>query len=86
MMSNKQSTTIRNFTISHAIRVTKKLYTWKLSENWDITGLAQALGTSREFAAKVLTAVRNGNEDKLFSRNRRRDSIQGSGVLVKQIP
>ena len=82
-MSNKHNATIRNVTISHAIKVTKEIDNWKLCEHGEVTGLSRAIGTTRKFASKVITAVRNGQENHLYARNRRRDSIQGSGVLAR---
>ena len=53
------------------------------SQHGDAASLARVTGVSQRFASRVLEAVRNGDQLKLFTRERRRDSIIGSGILER---
>ena len=53
------------------------------SQHGDDASLARVAGVSQKFAARVLDAVKSGEQKKLFSRERRRDSIIGSGILSR---
>ena len=52
-----------------------------ISHHGDAAHLARVTGVSHRFACRVLEAVQSGEQGKLFIRERRRDSIIGSGVL-----
>ena len=54
---------------------------WREHEFGEIAGLAQAVGVSRKFAAKVISAVRMGKEKDLYRRKIRSDSLRGSTVM-----
>ena len=81
MMSVKWGKLLHDFTITHAIRVCKEVSCWKNHEFGEIIGLANAVGVSKRFAAKVISAVRLGEEAKLFKRKVRCDSLRGSSVI-----
>ena len=52
-------------------------------QHGDAACLARVTGVSYKFAVRVLEAVQTGDTKKLFSKERRRDSIIGSGVLAR---
>ena len=53
------------------------------SEHGDAACLARVTGVSNKFAVRVLNAVQAGDQKKLFLKERRRDSIIGSGILAR---
>ena len=81
LLSKKWGKVLHEFTITHAIRVCKEVSFWKHHEYGEVAGLAQAIGASHKFVAKVLSAVREGSETELFRRKLRKDSLRGSSAL-----
>ena len=82
LMSNMRYKMVRDMTTTLTIRVVKELQVWKKHQFGEVTGLAKAVGTTRKFAAKVLTAVKRGKEVDLYKRKPKRNSLRGTEVMV----
>ena len=81
LMKNKKRNDIRNLYLTHTIRVVKEVQLWKVHQHGEIIGLAQAVGVTEEFAAKVIAHVREGKEKELFKRKTRNDALRSSGLI-----
>ena len=82
MRKNMKKDTTRKFNISFVINVAESLID-VTKDYGDAKLLAEVVGCTEKFAARVLKLVESGKTQTLFRKERRRDSIQGSGVFSR---
>ena len=82
MRSDLKTKVMKSFNAKLVIEVAEGLVR-HASDHGDAANLARVTGVSHKFATKVIEAVKAGEQEKLFSRERRRDSIIGSGILQR---
>ena len=84
MRADLKTKIMKNFNTKLVISVAEGLVEHS-SKYGDAMFLARATGVSHGFADRVLQAVKNGDTKTLFIKERRRDSIIGSGILNRFI-
>ena len=80
MRSDLKTKLMKNFNTKLVVDTAEKLLEHS-KEHGDAALLARVTGVSFKFASRVIKAVEEGEQKQLFTRERRRDSIIGSGIL-----
>ena len=78
MMKNRGGTDADRYMCNRAAVQTAKRAGLDIDKRGDITLLSQAVGSCRKYAAQILQAIRDGNEESLFHRSLRQDSIKAT--------
>ena len=81
LIRDRRTSDCRKVSIKHAVEVTKEALS--SGKPIGISSLASAIGSSREFATKVLNAVQLEKTEELFKRKRRSDSIFSNDILER---
>ena len=78
MRADLKTKILKDFNTKLVVDTAEKLLQHS-SDHGDAALLARVTGVSFKFASRVIKAVKGGDKEKLFSRERRRDSIIGQG-------